>query len=413
MRLAVTIHEASFDAALRAIRDLPADPDLVELRAEDLGPIDLRALRAATDKPLILTHRGRQTDDGTIISAIEAGIDLIDVEWHEDLEIRAPRSKIILSHHDYDGMPEVETLLEEMLARGCGHTKLAVSPKTMEDNQRLIRLADAHRSGGPAVTIIGMGERGLYTRILAPFRGSALAFAAAGAAAAPGQLTLARALEIYGSERETLRAAHIFAVAGNPAGHSLSPSIHNRLFREKGVPAAYTIASFETFEEIVAAKEIRGLSVTAPFKEAAYAYARRHGIPIAPNAEAAGSVNTLTGRIADNTDVDGFEALIGKPRRAAIAGAGGTARAALVALQRAGAEVRVFNRTPRPFPVAVEPLDALDPSGGYDVIINTTPIPIDGPHVIDTRYSDAAGSGYELLRAQALRQNALFVEAIG
>lgn len=411
MRLAVTIHEASFDAALRAIRDLPADHDMVELRAEDLGVIDLRALRAATAKPLILTHRGRRIDDGAIIGAIEAGIDLIDVEWHEEIEIRAPRSKIILSHHDYDGMPDVEPLLEAMLAEGCAHTKLAVTPKTMEDNRRLIRLADRYRSGHPAVTIIGMGERGLYTRILAPLRGSALAFAAAGTAAAPGQLTLARALEIYGSERESLRAAHIFAVAGNPAGHSLSPSIHNRLFREKGVAAAYTIASFETFEEIVAAKEIRGLSVTAPFKEEAYAYARRHGIPLAPNAEAAGSVNTLTGRIADNTDVDGFEALSGTPRRAAIVGAGGTARAALVALQRTGAEVRVFNRTPRPFPLPVEPLDAL--GRDYDLIINTTPLPVSGERVIETRYDAATGSGYELLRAQAVRQNALFVEAIG
>ena len=64
-----------------------------------------------------------------------------------------------------------------------------------------------------------------------------------------------------------------------------------------------------------------------------------------------GAVNTLVrigGRIvADNTDVDGFAALIAKTnaRTAAVIGAGGTARAALVALRRAGIESTVFNRT--------------------------------------------------------------------
>ena len=416
MKLVVTIYEETFAAAIGAIRALSADHDMVELRAERFGAIDLHALRNATAKPIILTYRGGSAPDPG--AAIATGIDFIDVEWQEGLRIDVPRERVVLSHHDYEAMPDVESLLAKMRALGCAHTKLAVTPKTLDHNLRLLRSVER------GTTVIGMGEQGLYSRILAPFRGSELTFVAATKGAAPGQLTLDRALQIYGDERESLHATEVFAIAGNPAGHSLSPAIHNPLFREKGVDAAYTVASFDSFEEIARAFEagdIRGLSITAPFKEEAFVYAERAGTHVRHNARDAGSVNTLVTMrdgcvVADNTDVDGFVSLIGDAKRVAIVGAGGTARAALVALARAGAQVRVFNRSQRAFPQAIEPLAALETFDG-DLVINTLPHGADvelprGIRIIEAKYSGAAGSGFDLLRAQAVRQNELFVEAI-
>jgi 3-dehydroquinate dehydratase type I len=437
MKLVVTIYEETFDAALGAIRSLSSDHDMVELRAERFGAIDLQALRSATAKPVILTYRGAQARGA--LEALEAGIDFVDVEWRDDLQIDLPRDRVVLSHHDYESMPDVEPLLAKMRTFGCAHTKLAVTPKTLDDNLRLLRLCGAQtflsapsyaqrgaqtRMSALHVSVIGMGERGLYSRVLAPFRGAELTFVAATNSAAPGQLTLDAALQIYGADRESLRANNVFAIAGNPAGHSLSPAIHNPLFREKGVDAAYTIASFESFGEIVRAfeaGEIRGLSITAPFKEEAFAYAAGAGAHVRHNARDAGSVNTLVTMrdgcvVADNTDVDGFASLLGDASSVAIVGAGGTARAALVALNRAGAKVRVFNRSHRPFPHAIEPLDALETFDG-DLVINTLPHGAEtglprGIRTIEAKYSGPSGSGFDLLRAQALRQNELFVEAI-
>lgn len=416
MKLVVTIYEETFDAALGAIRGLSADHDMVELRAERFGAVDLQALRAATAKSILLTYRGASAPEPD--AAIAAGIDFIDVEWREDLRIDLPRERVVLSHHDYDAMPNVEPLLARMRAFGCAHTKLAVTPKTLDDNLRLLRSIE------PGTTVIGMGERGLYSRILAPFRGSGLTFVAATNSAAPGQLTLDRALQIYGADRESLHATHVFAIAGNPAGHSLSPAIHNPLFREKEVDAAYTIASFDSFDEIARAfehGEIRGLSITAPFKEEAFAYAERAGAHVRHNAREAGSVNTLVTMrdgcvVADNTDVDGFASLIDDATSVAIVGAGGTARAALVALKRAGAKVRVFNRSQRPFPHEFEPIAAVKKFDG-DLVINTLPHGAEvelprGVRVIEAKYSGTAGSGFDLLRAQAVRQNELFIEAL-
>jgi 3-dehydroquinate dehydratase type I len=432
MKLVVTIFEETPDRAIEVIRALDADHDAIELRADAFGgrDVDWRAVRAATAKPVIATNRGGGNVD--IDAAIAAGIDLVDVEWGSAIPA-AHRDRIVLSHHDYDGMPDVERLVRDMRATECAHVKLAVTPKDFTDNARLLSLLDESSD----LTVIGMGGRGLYARILAPFFGSALQFVSVDDArsAAPGQLALGRALAIYGQRREELRADAIFAIVGNPAAQTGSPVIHNAIFRERGIAAAYSIFETDTFLDI-AEPFVRGdrfapagLSVTAPFKEEALAFAQRIGAEIAPNAREAGAVNTLVrigGHIvADNTDVDGFAALIGKTpaRSAAVAGAGGTARAALVALRRAGVATTIFNRTPGK--LGAQPLDGLSAWRG-DLVINTLPgnvtvaLPTAGT-IIESAYggiesadgghSRATFTGLDLLRAQAVRQSELFLEA--
>ncbi|HEY0155926.1 MAG TPA: type I 3-dehydroquinate dehydratase [Thermoanaerobaculia bacterium] len=406
MKLFVTILEETCDAAVAAIRALPPHHDGVEVRAEKFASIDLQAIRAATEKELILTYRGVRAPD--VRRALAAGIDYVDVEWHEGVAIDVPE-RTILSHHDYEGMRDVDLIFERMRARRCAYTKVAATPLSFDDNLRLLALLPG--------TVIGMGERGLYSRILAPFKGSELAFVAATNIAAPGQLTLERALEIYG--RHPVAPRKVFAVAGNPAGHSLSPVIHNRLFREKGVAAAYTIASVDRFSELTdafLAGEPAGLSVTAPFKDDAYAFARARNFEMAENALRARAVNTLVHLgdriLADNTDVDGFAALLPRDAtKAAVVGAGGTARAALVALENAGIPATTYNRTAAK---ADAPLEALADFDG-DLIVNTLPAGAEvalppSRFLIEAAYGGGRTGGLELLHAQAIRQHELFMK---
>jgi 3-dehydroquinate dehydratase type I len=423
VKLFVTIYEDTAEAALGAIRALSLEHDGVEVRAERFPSIDLGAIRAATAKPIILTYRGSHVPD--VARALQAGIDFVDVEWREGVEVLAPE-RTVLSHHDYEGMRDVESIVQTMQAYGCAHTKLAATPQNFADNERLLKLLPTADRRLPT-TVIGMGERGLYSRILAPFRGAALTFVAAGSVAAPAQLTLQRALDIYG--RDPQRADKVFAIVGNPAGHSLSPSIHNRLFREKGVSAAYTIASIDRFDEITAAffrGEPCGLSVTTPFKDEAFAFAREHGAEVGENAQRARAVNTLVNLgdrlLADNTDVDGFAALLPPDAwRAAVLGAGSTGRAALVALANAGIETTVYNRT---VSKGDAPLEAIRDFSG-DLIINTLPAGVDVTIPPCETYIEAAYGGparevearrriggLELLHAQAVRQHLLFMKVL-
>jgi shikimate 5-dehydrogenase len=103
-------------------------------------------------------------------------------------------------------------------------------------------------------------------------------------------------------------------------------------------------------------------------------------------------------------------------RSAAVVGAGGTARAALVALGRAGIETSVFNRTADK--LGALPLDRLSAFRG-DLVINTLPrnVAVTLPNaatIIEAAYggkSHANFNGLDLLRAQAVRQSELFLEA--
>jgi 3-dehydroquinate dehydratase type I len=420
MKLIVTISEETPELALAAISALEQRHDAVEVRFDAFGQhaYDFAAFRAATSKPLLATNRGHGHVD--VDAAIAAGIDLVDVEWQPGLTIDRHRERIVVSHHDWDGVPELEPLIDAMRALGCAETKIAVTPQTLHENERLLDAVRRYEG----LTIFGMGERGLYSRILAPFFGSRLAFVAPDAehAAAPGQLALERALAIYG-DGDLPRNPRVFAIAGDPAGHSLSPSIHNPLFREHGVAAAYTIASFATFDEIAeafVARRITGLSVTAPFKENAFAFAQREGADLRENAVATGAVNTLVhigGRIvADNTDVDGFLALLAgvDARTAAIVGAGGTARAARVALEKRNILVTIYNRTRGK--LGAQPLEELVHFRG-DLIVNTltSGVAVALPSaiaVIDASYTRNPATGLQLLRAQAFRQNECFLEAM-
>jgi shikimate dehydrogenase len=153
----------------------------------------------------------------------------------------------------------------------------------------------------------------------------------------------------------TIRAG----VAGRPITHSLSPLLHGAWIRAAGLDAAYDAYGPEDeagFEALVAegrAGRLRGLNVTAPFKELALALADE----VSPIARTCGSANLLRfedGRLAaDSTDGEGLmgalaeqaPGLIVAGRRAVILGAGGAARAAAAALAAAGARVGVLNRT--------------------------------------------------------------------
>ena len=65
----------------------------------------------------------------------------------------------------------------------------------------------------------------------------------------------------------------IYAVAGNPALHSLSPAIFRRAFESEGVAATYTRLAADSAQEALGLARsigLAGLNVTSPFKEEIY-----------------------------------------------------------------------------------------------------------------------------------------------
>lgn len=150
-------------------------------------------------------------------------------------------------------------------------------------------------------------------------------------------------------------ARTLLGVAGFPIAHSRSPAMQNAALRALGIDWLYVPVPLppERFAGAVRAlprSGFRGLNVTLPHKQAAHDLADE----LSEAAAAIGAVNTLTFRdgavVGDNTDAQGLLDALEEPvagRRALVLGAGGSARAAVWALQGAGAaEVSVWNRTP-------------------------------------------------------------------
>lgn len=148
-------------------------------------------------------------------------------------------------------------------------------------------------------------------------------------------------------------------VVGWPISHSLSPRLHSHWLKAHGIDGAYVPLPIAR-ENLARALEglrlagFRGVNLTIPHKEAAFALAHR----LDDAARAAGAVNllifhedgTLEGR---NTDAAGLTAslsaggiaLNGAP--AILLGAGGAARAAILSLDQLGAgEIRILSRNP-------------------------------------------------------------------
>jgi shikimate dehydrogenase len=220
--------------------------------------------------------------------------------------------------------------------------------------------------------------------------------------------------------------------------------MHNAGFAAGGEDAVYVpfeAADLEDFVSFAERLRVRGVSVTAPFKQTLLARVE----DIDATSRQVGALNTvrIDGRRWQglNTDVPGFLEPLQRfdlaGSRAAVVGAGGAARAVCVALASRRAKVAVYARdgaraaevarlaggTAHPMP---------PPPGSWDVLVNTTPVGtyphgdqtpmpggvLDGRLVYDLVYNplktrlvvdaERAGcqtiGGLEMLVAQAERQ---------
>ncbi len=143
---------------------------------------------------------------------------------------------------------------------------------------------------------------------------------------------------------------------GDPVAHSLSPAIQQAALDALGIHARYELWPTPLAEVTVRVASLRkpgvlGANVTVPHKLAVMALLDE----VSPLARQAGAVNTIVHRddclSGDNTDVHGFAAALrevlpdaaGRP--ALILGAGGAARAVVLALNEIGVtDVVIANR---------------------------------------------------------------------
>jgi 3-dehydroquinate dehydratase/shikimate dehydrogenase len=444
-------------AELVAARDQATHGDMVELRLDGVSDLDVAGALQGRRVPAVVTCRptweggsfdGTDEERARILSlALKAGAEYVDVEFRATQSngdftsiVRRDPARIVVSSHDFDCVPsDLDDRVRAMRGVGAGSIKVAVAVSRLSETLALKEIG----AGGDAV-VIGMGDAGVPTRLLAAHYGSKWTYAGRGVA--PGQIpaeTMADDYHFFRVGPET----RIFGVVSTNAMHSLSPVMHNAAFEEAGIDAVYVplrACDFDDFLAYAAAMGVEGASITIPFKLDAL----RAATPADRLTQTVGAANTLRrdGKSwqATNTDVDGFltplDAVFGtrlRNARAAVLGAGGSARAVVAALRSRGVLVTVYARRPEQASELAHELDASagewpPPAGSWDVLVNCTPLggagkrddsplpreAISGPLVYDLTYgpgpsrllrdAKAAGAltidGLPMLVAQAERQ---------
>ena len=168
-------------------------------------------------------------------------------------------------------------------------------------------------------------------------------------------------MTIDGARADAGPETRLVGVIGSPITHSLSPLLHNAAFAALGLGAtwhslAFEVAPGQAVEALEAMRraDISGLSVTMPHKADVVALVDEC-TEVAQRLNAVNCIVSTEGvLLGTNTDGQGFVASLARGadftpagRRCVVIGAGGAARAVVLALADAGASrISVLNRTP-------------------------------------------------------------------
>lgn len=178
----------------------------------------------------------------------------------------------------------------------------------------------------------------------------------------------------------------MYALLGATLKHSISPQIHERIFREYGLEERYILLerTAEQLEATVKNRQYKGFNVTIPYKVQVLPYLDE----LSPEAAQIGAVNTIEYRrgriIGHNTDYWGFDELLQynsidvTGQTAVILGFGGSTKMVAAYLHNhAAKQIYVVSRAA----ADKKPLDGtklidyaqLRELEAPDIVINTTP----------------------------------------
>jgi len=333
--------------------------------------------------------------------AAAAGCQMIDLEVESAeklkgaqlVKLRSMGAALLISFHDISRTRGLDQVADRIEHFKPDYVKVVSTARSLADNLSVLRLIE-DRSLSSHVVGIAMGEEGILSRVLGPRAGAAFTFASLGngAETATGQMTARTLLDLYRLDHLD-QATRIFAVAGNPIAHSLSPLIHNTAFRREIVNAVMLPLKPRSLDDlltVVRELPLAGVAVTMPFKEEVLP----HLANMDPLTAKIGACNTLRtgadGKLYGfNTDVAGVlrpleKRLRLKGARVAVLGAGGAARAAVFGLVEQGAEVFVINRTHEKAVALARQAKAKSlkhevfAKQKFDVLINSTPCGMKG-----------------------------------
>src|SRR3989338_8830056 len=187
--------------------------DLLEVWLDsirDLRLAEIFFLKEEVNTPLLFVNKAPEEGGdflgtpearaGFLLEGLERGADYVDMASSTDpilikkLVQAKGAAKLILSHHNFKKTPPLEALQKTVLDAHKQHAdtaKVATFIKDVSENVVLLDLLKWANEQKIALIVVGMGDKGNLTRVIAPLLGSPIYYAPSdeGASTAPGQLT--------------------------------------------------------------------------------------------------------------------------------------------------------------------------------------------------------------------------------
>lgn len=198
--ICVALQESNVSKCLQILQSV----ELAEIRIDlaKLSETDVKKIFSESSAKLIATCRpDNYSDKDRLVllkAAISSGAAYVDIEIESDPKFtkelvnfaNVHNTLVIISYHNYKKTPNATNLasiVKSCFTAGADIAKIATMVNYKNDISRLLSIYNTNRE----VVILGMGQLGKITRVVAPFLGSPFTFAALdeASATAPGQIT--------------------------------------------------------------------------------------------------------------------------------------------------------------------------------------------------------------------------------
>ena len=205
--ICVSIAEDTAEKCIEALKGI----DFAEIRLDKMS-VSLEEIKEIFSQhpKLIATCRPGSTSNeerkAFLMAAITAGAAFVDIEVESDdgykneiiQKARHLDCKVIISFHNNDKTPErreLEHIINWCFESGADLVKIACMVQKPSDNARLLGLL----AESQPLVVVGMGDMGKTTRIVAPLMGSVFTYAslAEGKETAEGQMDRDVLMKIY------------------------------------------------------------------------------------------------------------------------------------------------------------------------------------------------------------------------
>ena len=267
-------------------------------------------------------------------------------------------TSVIRSYHSLNApVKNVAAQFDELRYTGYEIPKITCMPHNLSELTNLMKQAREIRGKDHILSVAG--PFGIPATILASRTNSCIAYTTPGLEDGDRSnlnyidpRTLVETYNFNSIDKNT----ELYGITGYPLESSRSPYIHNKIYREFGMNAVYIPLRSKTIEESMEFADeanMKGLSVTTPFKEEVLPNLRQISEEVGDTGACSLAVKRGNDWIGYNTDPEGLQKALCEflgaknlaHRRVSIIGAGSVARAAAFAVRQLRGKACIFNRT--------------------------------------------------------------------